>query len=284
MAGLLAGSIYALVAIAIVLIYRTTRILNVAIGELAAFGLLVSWTLVESWRLSWTLAVPGSIAAVVVVGLGFERIVARPLREAPPLSGLVATAGLATLLLGVEGKLWSADGRFFTDFLTLSTINIGGVFVTGWEIASIFVSLGLSLGVMAFLQRTRFGLAIRATADDLDAARSLGIPVDRVSATVWAAAGCLAAVAGLLLRPTIGFIAPGLLTGLFVRGLAGALIGRLWSTTAAFFGGIAIGLLESATAYVFLGGSFEGARSLAVLLVVVIALLLRPLRVLGTAA
>ncbi len=274
-AGIIAGGVYALVALAIVLIYRTTRILNVALGELATFALLVSWTVTESWDASGLVGVTSAIAAVVGISLAFERLVARKLRHAPPLAGLVATAGLATLLLGVEGKLWTADGRFFSDPGNPPAIDLGGFLVSGWEVATVVVAGALALLLMLLLYRTDLGLGIRAMADDVDAARGAGIPVDRSHAVVWTVAGALVAVAGLLLRPTIGFVAPGLLTGLFVRGLAAALVGGLHSLSGAVAGSIALGVVESGISYAFIDTSFDGIRSLVVLGVVLLVLVVR---------
>ncbi len=274
-AGVIAGGIYALVALGIVVVYRTTRVLNVAIGELATFGLLVSWTVVESWGASYLLGATAALLVVVCVALAFERAVARHLAGGPALAGLVATAGLATLLLGIEGKLWSADGRVFSESLDTPSIQVAGLFVTGWELATLLIAAALAGALMLFLQRSWFGLAIRATADDLEAARGVGMRVERVSAAVWACAGLLAATAGLLLRPTIGFIAPGLLTGLFVRGLAAALLAGLASPGGAVVGGLVVGVVEAVVAYAFIDTGFDGARSLAVLLLITGALLIR---------
>ena len=282
--GLANGGIYALLAVGIVLVYRGSRVLNFAQGEMGTFGLFVAFWLIEEVGTPWAVGAIGAIAAVSMIGFLFERIVVRNMGEAPRLTVAVATIGLLLLLFALELKIFGPSPRILRPPITGLGLQIAGFFVSPTQILALLTAVGLGFALAAFLKKTDFGLGVLAAAQDTGATRLVGIKVSRVSAFAWALAGGVSAVAALLIEPTIGLFAAGFMTGLFVRALAAALLGGLTSLPGAFVGGVAVGVIEAVVSQRFVQSSFPGIQSVSVMVVIVLVLLIRPQGLFGKAA
>ena len=280
-AGLATGGIYGLLAVGIVLVYRGSRVLNFAQGELGTFALFIAWELTTERTYPWLVAAVVSIALVGLVGFGFERLVVSRMTDATRLSVAVATAGLLLLLLAVELKIWGGSPKIVEAPIAGLGPKLAGFFVSPTTMLALLATITIGAGLAAFLRRTDFGLGVLAAAQDPAAVRLVGVPLSRVSAFTWTTAAVVAAVAALLVEPTIGAFAPGFMTLLFVRALAAALLGGLDSLPGAFLGGAVVGVVEAAVGDVFVTSSIPGLQTLSIFAIILAVLLVRPSGLMG---
>ncbi|MGH2728377.1 MAG: branched-chain amino acid ABC transporter permease, partial [Actinomycetota bacterium] len=259
-------------------------VLNFAQGELGGFGLYIAWLLIEKAGLPWIAGALIAILACAVIGGIFERVVVRPMVDAPRLGVTVATIALLLFLTGLELKIWGTSPQILRAPIEGQGPEVFGFFVSPTRTLSLIAVIGIGLALAGFLRRTDFGLGVLAASQDSAATRLMGVPLARVSAFTWVSAGALSALAALLIEPTIGVVHPGLMTKLFIPGLAAALLGGLTSLPGAFVGGLAIGVIESTVGYVFVDSTFPGIDTVAVMLVIIGVLVARPQGILGKAA
>jgi branched-chain amino acid transport system permease protein len=284
--GLSAGAAYALVAVGIVLIFKGTGALSFAQGEIGAFGFFIGlrWAAVGVPGFGWHIPLFLTLVVAVVVGalLGFvvERLVMRPLVRRPPIDGVIATLGVALFLALLEKEWFGTASQFAPSPVGSWRIDVFGATLTSERVVALFAAAAVALALYVFLGRTRFGLAVRATTDDGDVARLLGVPVRQVYRFAWVLGGALAGLAAALLAPAFGGLTPFAQTSFSIRALAGAVIGGLDSIWGAILGSLAVGVIETLVKANTSGG---GTDTLAVLVLVVATLVVRPRGLLGTA-
>ncbi|BAS26179.1 branched-chain amino acid ABC transporter permease [Limnochorda pilosa] len=276
--GIATGALYAVIALGIVLLYRTSRVLNFAHGDLAMVGVFLVWSLGQT-----SLGFPGGLAvgllAASALGALFYFGVLAPVREATLLGQIVLTLGLSQVLSGAALVYWGADTKAFAFPLSsMVTYRVGGAVISQLTLGSLAVAVALMAGLYFLVQRTRVGLGMRALSQDLDAARVLGIPTRRLLALTWGVAALLGAAAGVLLAP-LTFLHPYFMLTPFLKGFTAAVLGGLDSVPGAIAGGLVLGVIESFFAgYVSL--SFVSTLSFGLILLV---LLVRPEGLLGHA-
>jgi branched-chain amino acid transport system permease protein len=283
--GLSAGAAYALVAVGVVLIYKCTRVLSLAQGEIGAFGFFIGlrWAARGIPGLGWHPARFVTLLIAVIVGMLLgaivERVVVRPLIERPPIDALIATLGVALFLALLEKELFGTATQFAPSPVGEWKLVIFGATLTAPRIVALACAGAVALAAYLFFSRTRFGLAVRAATGDPTVARLMGIPVRRVYAFAWITAGGLAGLAAALLGPAFGGLTPFAMTKFGLRALAGAVIGGLDSIWGAIAGSLVVGVLEA-----LVGGQFTspGASEFAVLVLVIGTLVVRPQGLLGT--
>ncbi|MFV8835264.1 branched-chain amino acid ABC transporter permease [Aquisalimonas sp.] len=276
LAGLGFGALYALTGVAFVVIYKATRVINLAMGEMLMFGAYLFFGFAAGFMLPVWLAIVLALAGGALLGLTLERLVIRPLLGENPISVFMVTIGLASVLVGLVEIIWTAAPRSLPGFLPDDPIFIGDAFVapkTFWS----FIIAGVVIAVFLVLFRFwRGGVALRATASDQGAAYAMGINVPAVYSLSWGLAGMLAAGAGLLLGSIAGISSEMGFFGLTV--LVVVIVGGLDSVLGALVAGLLIGWIES-LAGVYLGGEYEHLVTFIILMVV---LLLRPWGLFGT--
>jgi branched-chain amino acid transport system permease protein len=283
--GLSAGAAYALVAVGVVLIFKCTRVLSIAQGEIGAFGFFIGlrWAARGVPGLGWQPARFVTLLIAVVVGalLGglIERIVIRPLVDRPPLDALIATLGIALFLALLEKELFGTATQFAPSPVGEWKVTVLGATLIAPRIVALAAAAVVALAIYLFFSRTRFGLAVRATTGDRTVAQLMGVRVNRVYRFAWVTAGALAGLAAALLGPAFGGLTPFAMTKFSLRALAGAVIGGLDSIWGAIVGSLLVGVLEAVV-----GGQFTtaGTAELAVLLAVIATLVVRPQGLLGT--
>lgn len=241
--GLAVGSLYALGGIGLVVLRRSTGVLNFAYGAIAAASAMICWQVVQlglPGPIAWSLAIVTGIVLSVVYG----RIIGPGLAWRPPTIKSVATLGYTLILLGLIGFLWDDSPRK----LELPTDKIGvwilGVRVTLTRLLALISSIVIVIAVMQFLERTRVGLNMRALADNRDHAALLGIPVIKVETMAWTISGALAGFTGLLFGDLVR-LDPTVITFMVIPAIAAAICGRLESLPLTLMGGLAIGVLEA---------------------------------------
>ncbi|MDQ7842559.1 MAG: branched-chain amino acid ABC transporter permease [Armatimonadota bacterium] len=275
--GLAVGSLYALVALGIVLLYRTSRILNFAHGDLATFGTFVAYAMLTALRWPFGAAAGGSLVVTAVVGAAFFFLILRPAREATLLGKIVITLGLALFLQGGVAVLWGTDTKTMPFPLSdVKVYRLGEVVVSQLSLGSVAVGLILLAGMYVLVQRTRVGLAMRAVSQNTVAAQVLGIPVRRIFTLTWGLASALGAAAGILLAP-VTLLDPYMMLDPFLKGFAAAVLGGIDSMPGAALGGLLLGVVETLFgAYV----SVKFKTTLAFLIIIAV-LIVRPEGLLG---
>jgi branched-chain amino acid transport system permease protein len=287
--GSIQGAVYGLLGLGLVLLYKSNRVFNFAQAE---FG--TSAAFATSFAFNGTgflpkmpigLAVLFGLLVGVAIGLVVERLVVRPLFHAPKVTLVVATAGVALLLIAIQGFLSGAEPGSFPALREGDLYNAGAIRIT-WQAVFIVAALALlAAGAAMFFSRTRTGTAIIALSQEPTATSLVGISVKRTSALTWGLAGLLGAIAGILLSGNNSLLAPGALTGLaLIPAFTAAVFGGITSLPGAFLGGVVIGVVE-ALAQTNIPGDIVPGSGRVVLFVALLGLLLfRPAGLLGKEA
>lgn len=271
--GLLSGVMYALVAIGFVLIYKTSGVLNFAQGAMVLFAALTFVSLVEA-GVPFFVALIISAAIMVALGFAIERTVLRPLANRSPMTLFMATLGLSYIIEGAAQIIWGTEVHRLDLGISNAPFQVAGVFISTFDLVAAAIAAVLVATLTAFFRWTRTGLAFRAVADDQFAALAVGLRLDRTWATVWAAAGIVALVAGLLWGARLGVQFS--LSLIVLKALPVLVLGGFDSVLGAIVAGLAIGASEKlAEVYLgpFVGGGIEGWFAYVVALLV---LLIRP--------
>lgn len=243
-AGLALGGVYSLSGVGMVVLYRTTGVLNLAFGAIGAMGAFLAWSLINDFGWPEVLAYLACVGFGAAVSAGYGMVIGPPLAGRDPLVKAAATLGLALILLGAMSWIWSDKARSMVLPTTGWRYPVGDVLINWTQIIALALGVVITLGTAAFLRRTGLGTAMRALANDREITAALGVPVRRVEAITWVVSGALAGVAGLLLSNLIGLDAA-TLTFLVISSLAAALIGRLRSLVVTLLAGIVIGLVNA---------------------------------------
>lgn len=278
LSGLSAGSLYAMVALGLVLIYRSTRVLNFAHADMATVGTFIAFSLITSGVPFWVaFAVAIAAGAAVAIVFYFGALVPAQRKGANPLGQVILTIGLALVLQGLTLYRWGAEpDRFPFPLSDTKVWQVGPIFVSELSLGTLAAAAAASLLLYLVTQKTRLGLAMRATSENLQAAQTLGIPTRKVLAFSWGMAAALAVVAGVFLAPVL-LLDPFFMLDPLFKGLAAAVLGGLYSLPGAVLGGLLLGVAES------LGGAYlslEFKSSIAFVLIVAV-LLVRPEGLLG---
>ena len=277
--GVADGSIYAALALALVLIFRSTGIVNFAQGEMAMFATFIAWGLYDGGRPLWV-ALLAAFAAAFLGGMAIERLLIRPVEGAGPLTLVIVTLGLFILVNAAAGWIWGFTNRGFPSAFPSGVVRLGGVALSIESLAIIAVLLAV-VGLLGLLfQRTKFGLAMRAAAQNPDSSRLVGIDVGRMLMLGWGLAALLGALAGALVAPRL-FLDVNLMGGVLLYAFAGAALGGFDSPAGAVVGSWIIGVTENlAGTYVpAIGADLKVLVPLAVIFVV---LLVRPSGLFGS--
>ena len=260
--GLLSGVMYSLVALGFVLIYKASGVFNFAQGSMVFFAALTFVGILEHGVNFW-LALPVTLAVMVVLGLAIERVVLRPLVNQPQITLFMATIGLSFFLEGLAQMLWGANVRGLDlglqDEPLQAIADATGINVSKFDLVAAGIAALLVSSLALFFSHTRIGRALRAVADDHQAALAVGIPLQQIWAIVWGVAGFVALVTGLLwgARNGVQFA----LTFVALKALPVLILGGFESVPGAIVGGLIVGASEKlAEVYLgpYVGGGIEG--------------------------
>jgi branched-chain amino acid transport system permease protein len=279
LAGLANGAIYALTALAVVMVYQAIDHLNFAQGEMATCSAFIAWQLIF-WGFPYWVAFFLAVALSFVGGVAVERILFRPLHNAPILAGLVGFIALFSIINSADGYIWDYTIKTFpTPFGTAPLF--GSPLIDTHEAGMIGVTAVILVLLYVFFRGTRLGLAMRAAAANPDSARLVGVRVGWMTALGWGMAAAIGAVGGILIAPVV-FLEPNMMLGVLLYGFAGAVLGGLTSPAGAVFGGFAVGVIEN------LAGTFipyvgRDLKLTIALIVIVGVLMVRPAGLFGRA-
>ncbi|MFL5967032.1 MAG: branched-chain amino acid ABC transporter permease [Gaiellaceae bacterium] len=240
-AGLASGAVYAGLALAIVLIYRTTGTINFAQGEMATFTTFIAWSLMNHGLTFWE-ACPIVIAIAFVGGIAIERTVMRPFERGPVVTSVIVTLGLALVLNGLMSVIWGGGDRTFDGGFSTRTIKFAGAHISVQYIGMIGMLAVLVVLLALFFRFTKVGLALRASALNAASSRLVGVRVGWMFALGWGLAAVVGAIAGLLIAP-IESLGPNMMQVILLYAFAAAVLGGLDSPVGAVVGGLLLGLV-----------------------------------------
>ena len=276
LAGLGTGGLYALTGLAFVIIYKATRVVNLAIGDMLMIGAYLFFAFSAGMGLPLWIAIPAALLSMGAIGVLVERTIIRPMLGESPISSFMVTVGLSSVLVGLVELIWTADQRRLPEFLPTKPIQIGEAFLAPKIFYGFWVAVVLIVIVLLVFRFWRGGIALRATASDQGAAYSMGINVPRVFSLSWSLAAVIAGVAGIVVGAIGGISSSMGIFGLSV--LVVVIFGGLDSVLGALVGGLLIGLIEAWTG-TYLGGEY---KLLATFSLLVLILLIRPYGLFGT--
>jgi branched-chain amino acid transport system permease protein len=274
--GLTQGSLYALVAIGFVIIFGTMNLVTFAHGEVYMVGAFVGYFALTAWHLPWPVALLAGMAAGWIMGVLTERLAFRPLRDAGHMPPLLITIGLSIILKDLAVIAFGAENRAVPS-LYEQTIAVAGVQVSVLQVLIVGLAAALVLALRVLLQATKIGRAMRATAQDYEAAYAMGVDVDRIFGLAFGLASCLGAAAGVLVGIYYNTVYATMGTTAGLKGFAACVLGGLTSLPGAILGGLIIGVVENLTVQ-FVA---SGWRDVVAFLVMVAVLVLRPQGLLG---
>ena len=278
--GVVVGSIYALIALGFVLIYKSTAVINFSQGELMIFGAYLCLTLVVGLKIPFWLAFFATLLASALLGFALERLFLRPMIGEPAISIIMLTIGLASFLKGVFHVFWGSETQVYPAVFSVEPVRIGTIVISQVYLYSIAFAVVCLLLFNLYFRYTQSGIAMRAVANDQQAAQSMGISIKKVFAIAWAIAAIVAAVGGILIGNINGVNASLSTFGLKV--FPAVILGGLDSIPGAIVGGFTIGMLEALSG-MYLDPLFEGGSKEVVPFVVLVAVLMvKPYGLFGT--
>ncbi len=275
--GLATGAIFASVALALVLIYRATHVINFAQCEMAMFTTYIAWALMNRGLSYWP-AFALTLAIAFVGGVAIERIVIRPVEAKPVLAIVIVTIGILIALNGLAPWIWGAEVKSFESPFPNRTIDIAGVVISTQDIGTFAVCLVTVALLWAFFRFTTLGLAMRAVAINPTVSRLSGVRVGWMLALGWGLAAVLGAIAGMMAAPTF-FLDPNMMLTVLIYAFAAAVLGGIDSPVGAVVGGLLLGVILN-----LVGRYIEFLAELrlpSALLVLLIVLLIRPAGLFG---
>ncbi len=275
-AGLATGGLYALIALGFVIIYKATRVINFAIGEIMMFAAYLFLSFAGGMQLPPLIALPLAVLGGTILGGVVEKVMIRPMLGESPISVVMVTIGLASILVGIAEIIWTADPQLLPDFLPREPVFLGQLYLAPKIAYGFLIAAAVLLLYLLYFRFSRGGVALRATASDQAAAYSMGINVRRVFNLAWVFGSLAASLAGILVAATGGLSPQSGVIGLSV--LVIVIVGGLDSILGALIAGLFVGWLET-VAGAFFGGEY---RMLATFAVLAIILVFRPYGLFGT--
>jgi branched-chain amino acid transport system permease protein len=279
--GLIVGTLYGVVAMSFVLIYKATQVVNFAQGEFLLIGAWVCWWLLTEYQLPFYLGMPITLVFMLIFGVALQVIVLRPMIGEPVISMIMVTIGLSTVFQAAMKWIFGTNLQPFPPIFETQTMNVLSLQIQTVYLMSLVVSVAM-MGAMAwFFHSSKYGLAMRATAFNQQVAQSLGISVKTVFAMAWAISAVLSAVAGVIVAVVNGVSAG--LSSYGIKVFPAVILGGLDSIAGAVLGGIIIGLLENLahfvdSQYLHWGNLYE----IAPFYVLIIILMIKPYGLFGT--
>ena len=272
LSGISIGAVYAAVALALVLIWRATRIVNFAQGAMLMITTFIASSVIAKTG-SYPLGFVVALASGLILGAIVERVLIRPIESAPPLNAVIVTLGLYTLLVAAAGMIWGNSPRAFPAAFSLRGYKVGHttLLFTPNDLFIVLVVVAVAALLALLFRATPLGLQMRASAFAPEVARLLGVRVSRMFTIGWALAAVAGALAGVLVAPAV-FLGPNNFDPILISGFVAAVLGGLDSPPGAVVGGVILGLALSYVA------GYEGSAlvPLAALVILVVVLMVRP--------
>jgi branched-chain amino acid transport system permease protein len=266
--GLATGCVYALIALGFVLIFKATDVVNFAQGEFVMASGFMSYTLLIGLGFPYGLVLVATIVLSGFMGVVLERVVVRPIMDAPIFSIVIATIGASIVLRSSAGIVYGYDVLPLPTIFSKDPVRLGFLRFTAMDVGVIGSSLVIMVALYLFFKLTKTGMAMRATAQSQTAARLMGVSVKRIFSLTWAISAAIGGVAGVLIAPII-YLDPNL-GFIGVKAFAGAILGGFGSIPGAIVGGMLLGVIENLSGYFFNAGIKQVSTYILLILVLVI--------------
>jgi branched-chain amino acid transport system permease protein len=270
--GISVGSLYALIALAMVIIYKTSRVLNFAQGEMAMISTFIAFNILDNVAYNYTVAFTGALLFAILLGMVLEFVFLRRAKDPNILNLIIITLGLEMILYGFASWKWGAEQKYFHFPISdREVVSIFSVIVSHLNISTIVVAIVLMLGLFAFFKYSKLGIAMKATQQNMLAARINGIRTNRINSITWGLSSFIGAIAGIMFAPTTT-LDPNLMWDPLLKGFAAAVLGGMTTLVGPILGGYILGIIENIFgAYV----SLE-FKSVVAFLIIVIILCFKP--------
>jgi branched-chain amino acid transport system permease protein len=275
--GLATGCVYALIALGFVLIFKATDVVNFAQGEFVMASGFMSYTLLIGFGLPYGVVLLLTIVLSGFMGVVLERVVVRPIMDAPIFSIVIATIGASIVLRSSAGIVYGYDVLPLPTIFSKDPVRLGIVQFTPMDVGVIVSSLVIMVALYFFFRLTKTGTAMRATAQSQTAARLMGVSVSRIFSLTWAISAAIGGVAGVLIAPII-YLDPNL-GFIGVKAFAGAILGGFGSIPGAIVGGMLLGIIENLSGYFF----NAGIKQVSTYILLILVLVIRPAGFFGAA-
>lgn len=241
--GLITGSLYALAALGLVLIFKTSGIVNFSQGEMAMFNTFIAFTILQATGLPFIVVMLLTVIVGAFIGFMIQRFIMRPIQNAV-LSSMIATLGLIMIFNGVAGNIFGFETKQFPKMIDGENINILGVSVAPNSLMTILITLVIMAALFYFFKFTRAGLALRAASQNPEAAKLMGISVEKTITLTWAISATLSAIAGMLIAPTT-FLDINMMADVHLKSFSAAVLGGFNSFIGPVVGGFVLGVAEN---------------------------------------
>lgn len=279
LSGIMVGAIYGLVALGFILIYKCSAVFNFAQGEFLCLGAYICYAIIVQAGMPVWVGFAGTFIFAVLLGLVIERFTLRPMIGQPILGIIMMTIGLAALLKGILTLFWAGWWRTYPPFFPSTTIYLGTIALSQQHIYSFTICVALVLAFTYFFHYTKWGLAMRGTAEGHELVQSMGVNVKTVFALAWVIAAVVSAIGGILLGSINGLNLG--LTEMGLKVFPAVMIGGLESVGGALLGGVIVGLLEYMTVG-YLGSIFGGGiRDIVAYVIILLVLIVKPFGLFG---
>jgi branched-chain amino acid transport system permease protein len=269
--GIAVGSSYALMGLGMVLIYKASEVPNFVQGEMALLPVFIAYMLLESYGLPSYIAFPATLVFALLLGFFLEFVILRRAKEPNVLGLIIITIGMEMMLLGLVSWKFGADPQMMPfPISAYDSIDIGGIFISTLDLLTLVVALNIMLVLFLFFRYSKIGVAMKATQQNENAARLMGIKTNRVRMVTWGISSFVGCVAGLLIAPVL--VEPYMMWDPMLKGFAGAVVGGMTSLPGAVFGAYIIGIVE----HLFGGYVSIEFKSVVAFAVIVLVLCIRP--------
>jgi branched-chain amino acid transport system permease protein len=269
--GIAVGSSYALMGLAMVIIYKTSGVVNFAQGEMSLLSIFLTYMVLEFHGFPFYVAFPGALVFAVLLGFLLEFAVLRRAKEPNVLGMIIITIGLEMILMGLVSWKFGADPKTMPFPIgPYESVSLGGIFISSLEVLTFFVALIIMIVLFLFLRYSKLGIAMKATQQNPTAARLMGIRTNRILMFTWGLSSLVGCVAGLLIAPTT--MQPYMMWDPMLKGFAAAVLGGMTSLPGSIFGAYAVGIIEN----LFGGYVSIEFKSVVAFAIIVLVLCFRP--------
>ncbi len=269
--GIAVGSSYALMGLAMVIIYKTSEVVNFAQGEMALISIFMTYMVLEFYGFPFYVAFPGALVFAVLLGFLLEFAVLRRAKEPNVLGMIIITIGLEMILMGIVSWKFGADPKTLPFPIgPYESVSLGGIFISSLDVLTFFVALIIMIVLFLFLRYSKLGIAMKATQQNPTAARLMGIRTNRILMFTWGISSLVGCVAGLLIAPTT--MQPYMMWDPMLKGFAAAVLGGMTSLPGSIFGAYAVGIIEN----LFGGYVSIEFKSVVAFVIIVLVLCFRP--------
>lgn len=270
--GIAIGACYGLFGVAVAIIYKTSDVINFAQGEMGMMATFVAYHILTAYNFPFWIAFPATMVFAILLGMAIEFCFLRPAKNPTVLGLLIITLGAEMLLMGLAGWKWGAEQKDFPFLLSVTKTHeiIPGLAINEWTIGVFTLSIIIMISLFLFFRYSKLGIAMRATQQNVNAAKIMGIKVERVFSITWAMSSLIGAVAAMFFAAR-SVLDPNFMMEPFMRAFAAAVLGGLTSIPGVVIGGLLLGIIEN-----FFGYAWPEWKPIVAFVVIILIITIRP--------